>query len=60
MMRGTRRGRHQKAVCGHNTTTATETAGIQRTVCDTCGHVSFDYLYDVFAEEKEQLRLVGD
>ena len=59
-MRETKRGRHQKTTCGHDIKTATETAGIQRTVCDTCGHVSFNYLYDVFAEEKEQLRLAGD
>ena len=59
-MRETKRGRHKKVECRHNTKTATETAGIQRTVCDTCGHMSFDYLYDVFAEQKEQLRLVGD
>ncbi len=60
MMRETKRGRHHKTTCGHDTKTATETAGIQRTVCDSCGHVSFNYLYDVFAKEKEQLRQVGD
>ena len=59
-MRETKRGRNQKTTCRHDTKTATETAGIQRMVCDTCGHVSFNYLHDVFAEENEQLRLVGD
>lgn len=55
-----RRGRHEKIECGHDTKTATETAGIQRTVCDTCGHVSFNFLYDVFAVEQEQLDFATD
>lgn len=55
MMRETKRGRHEKVECRHNTKTSTETAGIQRTVCGTCGHVSFNFLHDVFAEEQQQL-----
>ncbi len=59
-MRETKRSRHQKTACSHNTKTATETAGIRRTVCDSCGHMSFDYLYDVFAAENEQLSFAVD
>ncbi len=55
MTRETKRGRHEKIDCGHDNLTATETAGIQRLVCDTCGHVSFNFLYDVFEQERTQL-----
>jgi len=28
---------------------------MQRIVCQQCGNVSVDYLFDVFAEEQQQL-----
>lgn len=59
-MRDSKRGRHEKVDCGHSTKTSTEIAGIERTVCATCGRVSFEFLYDVFAEEQAQLANVAE
>ena len=50
-----RRGRHERIECRHRKKQVSETAGIQRRVCEKCGHVSVVYLFDVFAEEKQQL-----
>lgn len=54
-MRPVKRGRHEKADCRHRKTKSSETAGLRRTVCQRCGAVTVDFLYDVFAEEQEQL-----
>ncbi|MFZ0013432.1 MAG: hypothetical protein WAL25_04880 [Acidimicrobiia bacterium] len=51
-----RRGRHEKIECRHRKKQSTETAGLRRTFCQRCGTVTVDFLYDVFAEEQEQLR----
>jgi hypothetical protein len=51
-----KRGRHEKAECRHRKKKAIENAGLRRTVCQKCGSVSVDFLFDVFAEEQEQLR----
>ena len=50
-----KRGRHERIECRHRKKQKSELAGIQRTVCSKCGHVSVDYLFDVFAEEQQQL-----
>jgi hypothetical protein len=50
-----KRGRHERIECRHRKKRTVENAGIQRRVCDKCGHVSFNYLFDVFAEEQQQL-----
>lgn len=50
-----KRGRHERIECRHRKKRIVENAGIQRRVCDRCGHVSFNYLFDVFAEEQQQL-----
>lgn len=50
-----KRGRHERMECRHRKKMVTETAGIQRRVCERCGRVTFNYLYDVFAEEQSQL-----
>ncbi len=51
-----KRGRHERVECRHRKKMITETAGLRRTVCQRCGSVSVDFLYDVFAEEQKQLR----
>jgi hypothetical protein len=50
-----KRGRHERFDCRHRRKRVTETAGIQRRVCERCGRVTVHYLYDVFAEEQSQL-----
>lgn len=52
----TKKGRHEKVECRHRKKQSIETAGLRRTFCGRCGTVSVSFLYDVFAEEQEQLR----
>lgn len=54
-MRRGKRGRHERIECKHLKKLATETAGLQWCVCQKCGHVSVDFLFDIFAEEQQQL-----
>ncbi|MFZ0012704.1 MAG: hypothetical protein WAL25_01195 [Acidimicrobiia bacterium] len=37
----TRRGRFARPDCEHEKTVTVRNAGIERAVCETCGHVSF-------------------
>ena len=53
-----KRGRHERVECRHRKKKSLETAGLRRTVCQRCGAVTVDFLYDVFAEEQEQLRQI--
>ncbi len=53
-----KRGRHERIECRHRKKKSLETAGLRRTVCQRCGAVTVDFLYDVFAEEQEQLRQI--
>lgn len=55
-MRPVKRGRHERVECRHRKKKSSETAGLRRTVCSKCGVVTVDFVYDVFAEEQEQLR----
>jgi hypothetical protein len=55
-MRPVKRGRHEKTECRHRKKKSIETAGLRRTVCQRCRTVTVHFLYDVFAEEQEQLR----
>jgi hypothetical protein len=43
--------------CSHMKTVTTETAGLERDACETCGHVSMRFLYDVFEDLAEQTEL---
>ena len=54
-MKSNRRGRHERIECRHRKKQRSELAGMQRIVCQQCGNVSVDYLFDVFAEEQQQL-----
>ena len=54
-MRRGNRGRHERIECRHRKKLATETAGLQWRVCQRCGRVSVDFLFDIFAEEQQQL-----
>ncbi len=51
-----KRGRHERIKCRHRKKKSSETAGLRRTVCQRCGSVTVDFVYDVFAAEREQLR----
>ncbi|MGH3650555.1 MAG: hypothetical protein ACRDU9_07570 [Acidimicrobiia bacterium] len=55
-MRSVKRGRHERSECRHHQKKTVETAGLRRTVCPRCKTVTVDFVYDVFAEEQEQLR----
>lgn len=55
-----RKGRELVEECRHPERIATDTAGLQRSVCADCGHVSVGYLYDVFADQVEQLAFDTD
>ncbi len=46
--------------CRHMRTIITETAGLERAACETCGHVSMKYLYDVFEQLSEQIEFNSD
>lgn len=37
-----KRGRSARAKCEHTATITVSNAGIERTVCETCGHVSIN------------------
>ena len=54
-MKNHKRGRHERIDCKHRKKQISKLAGMQRNVCRKCGNVSFDYLFDVFAEEQLQL-----
>lgn len=54
-MKSNKRGRHERIDCKHRKKQTSSLAGMQRKVCQKCGNVSFDYLFDVFAEEQLQL-----
>lgn len=44
-----------KVPCQHEETKTVITAGLRRTVCQRCSHVSVDFVEDVFEEERAQL-----
>lgn len=46
--------------CRHTKTVITETAGLERDACETCGHVSMRFLYDVFEDLAEQMEFSSD
>lgn len=46
-------------VCRHKRTKTTTSAGMSRTVCETCGSVTVGFVEDVFAEEQKQLEHIG-
>ena len=54
-MKNAKRGRHERIDCKHRKNQTSKLAGMQRNVCQKCGNVSVDYLFDVFAEEQLQL-----
>jgi len=54
-MKNSRRGRHERIDCRHRKKQTSKLAGMQRIVCQKCGNVSVDFLFDVFAEEQQQL-----
>jgi hypothetical protein len=47
-------------VCEHEQVNVTSFAGLQRTVCGDCGHVSVGYLHDSFEELSKQLHSIDD
>ncbi|MCI0542962.1 MAG: hypothetical protein L0Z49_00780 [Actinobacteria bacterium] len=49
--------RHREAPepCKHEQVNITNNAGLQRTVCGDCGHVSLGYLYDTFEGLADQI-----
>jgi hypothetical protein len=54
-MKTNKRGRHERVDCKHRRKQTSRLAGMQRNVCQKCGNVSVNYLFDVFAEEQLQL-----
>jgi hypothetical protein len=42
------RSREEPEPCQHEQVNVTANAGLQRTVCGKCGHVSLGYLHDTF------------
>jgi hypothetical protein len=42
-----KRGRVSRAKCEHPQTISVRTAGIERVVCESCGHVSFSMVDDL-------------
>ncbi|HWB88935.1 MAG TPA: hypothetical protein VG872_06945 [Acidimicrobiia bacterium] len=54
-----KRGRHERIECRHRRKEIIETAGLRRTVCPRCRTVTVDFLYDVFAEQQRQLRVLA-
>ncbi len=60
-MRSTTRGSKELTdSCLHRKTVTTETAGLERDACETCGHVSMRFLYDVFEDLAEQMEFSSD
>lgn len=41
--------------CQHSQSVETSFAGLGRSVCESCGHVSVSYEYNLFEEERDQL-----
>ena len=54
-MKNGKRGRHERIDCKHRKKQTTQNYGLQRRVCEKCGHVSVEFLFDVFAEEQQRL-----
>ena len=54
-MKNNKRGKHERIDCKHRKKQSLRLAGMQRNVCQKCGNISVDYLFDVFAEEQLQL-----
>jgi hypothetical protein len=52
---GVNRDRESRINCQHRETKSATIAGLRRTVCQSCGLVSVDFVKDVFAEERRQL-----
>ena len=44
------RARLQRRECGHIDTMSVTAAGVERTVCESCGHVSFKFMHDATPE----------
>ena len=42
------RNREEPEPCQHEQVNVTDNAGLRRTVCGDCGHVSLGYLHDTF------------
>ena len=42
----------RQALCAHEETVTTVTAGIMRVVCEQCGHVSVGHHHDLVASEE--------
>lgn len=47
----------RKAECEHPDTVTTIFAGIERVVCEDCGHVSFGHHHDLVIEGSTQLEM---
>jgi hypothetical protein len=58
MSTATRGSKELTDSCRHMNTVTTETAGLERDSCETCGHVSMRFLYDVFEDLTEQMSSV--
>ena len=54
-MRRGKHGRHERIQCKHLKKLATKTTDLQWCACQQCGPVSVDFLFDIFAEEQQQL-----
>lgn len=54
----TRQDRAPVEECAHEHRVKNGFAGLGRSVCEKCGHVSVSYLYDMFEEERRQLDVV--
>ena len=50
-MRKTRNPSQKQEICPHPETTITKNAGLKRDVCQSCGHVSFQYAHLSISEE---------
>ena len=56
-----RHGRPQTKGCQHEDTVTVRSAGIQRVVCEGCGHVSFDFIADLTEEiDRDQFARAQD
>jgi hypothetical protein len=59
-------GRANPDTCAHADSITVNTVGVQRVICETCGHVSVNFIDDLggevsrtaFAREADQLRSV--
>jgi len=50
-MRHTRNRDRGQPVCRHIKTVTTNNSGLEREVCEACGHVSFQYAHDTVSPE---------